>query len=1485
MSVLLVGFGLTQAFASGPSENRLLNYQIRLTDSSGTLVADGVYDLKLTFYDTGTGATRLYTACSADGSATGTPTAVEVQFTSGVGSVLLGDMNNACATGTAVAIPGTLFNNALMYLGVTVETDSEMTPRKRIVGAGYAMNADRVDDLETSAAGGTSAFVPVTDTNGNLTLTGNPQGTGATQGSLTINPATADANEKLFGVALGGTEKFSIDEDGDAVVSHNLTVDTNTLFVDADNNRVGVGTTSPNSALDVNGELRSTRIAVSGQYISLSGDSAGGVIKSVSAEGAPKIFRIQSLLSDQAVSVNNKIYFDTGTTGTPTTRMAIDSSGNVGVGTTVPSALFSVGSASGFQVNNSGNVIASGSLDSATSEFSLAASASTVHIAGGASSTGCTVDSTGAMNCVSLKEAGVALSSKYLAFGGYIANENPFAAVGDFYIPEIYNEFFNGDKRYTVTQTGFNTWTAGYLFNNGYDDYVQILANGTGVISIDVDSKSETTSNGYTYPEGYIYVNFYYTHAPESVSGRVQNRDGVWVNMTATNISASSSQNVWRLTIPSMNYGVLYEITVDAFSGSDVWVSEIEYAMTRPAGAPLAVVDKFRDNSLYKSLYFKDSNNTAVVSIVPTATTTITTTGDVAVDGGDLTTTATTASLFNTGATTLNVGGEATTLNLAGGSSSTGCTIDSTGAITCSGTTGGSFANRALSNLSSVAINESLIPDSNDDTDLGSASLRWRDIYLGAGSVHIGTSAEAEGVISYTDASQDVLNFSTDATGAGDIAFFTDDLYLDKSLGYVGIGDTSPLATLTVGSGDLFQVAGATGNVTTAGDVAVNGGDITTSAETFNIAASATTVNIAGGSSSTGCSVNSSGAITCSGLMYTNAGGIAGTGTANLSSTAYVQSRGMNLLTNGSGLLGNNYNFSSFTFDQSDTHGGKGSFKNSTYSTAVTVDEYLPIDGTRTYKLSLWAKSTVHATGAHAYFGVTPYDIDNQLVNPIHYMRFSGTDTTLAQDIKPGDTTVVLTDGSNWQSNFAAAYGRQIQIWNYTNSYGYTYPPYTYTRNNSYYLSSYSTSGTWAIGGITGNTITLTSPWPDTWGTIPAGTAVSNGSSGGTYKYIAASNVDVPAAWTNYTGLIGGWDTSGSGATNLFPYGTASIRVSFLMNRDVAGNTTNVSDVWFSELTSANIEAASATQAGIVTLGNQQLGTGDKYFAGNVGVGTTSPSTRLHLSGTTSTIRLDSTAATSVATDVIVANNINDSYRSPAAKLQVQRDGSLGQGWNFLVAETSAGTISEAMRITNAGYVGIGDSTPSALLTVGSGDMFQVDASGNVTTAGFIDTSGSTFDVGSSATTLNLGSGATTVNLAGGSSSTGCTIDGSGNLACSGSVSGSGGLSGTGTQYQTTVWSGSSTVAGIGPGTGGQLLISQGASANPAYTSMSGDATIASNGAVTVADDSHAHTTTTISGLDASNDFTTGTLPVARGGTGASSLSDLITLTTHTTGN
>jgi uncharacterized delta-60 repeat protein len=85
-----------------------------------------------------------------------------------------------------------------------------------------------------------------------------------------------------------------------------------------------------------------------------------------------------------------------------------------------------------------------------------------------------------------------------------------------------------------------------------------------------------------------------------------------------------------------------------------------------------------------------------------------------------------------------------------------------------------------------------------DDTyDLGSNSNRWRDLYLGGTTLHIGTSTTDEGTLSY-DTTNNVLNISTDSTTNGDIAFNTNQLFIDKSTGNVGLGLLNPTAKLSV---------------------------------------------------------------------------------------------------------------------------------------------------------------------------------------------------------------------------------------------------------------------------------------------------------------------------------------------------------------------------------------------------------------------------------------------------------------------------------------------------------------------------------------------------------------------------------------------------------------------------------------------------------------------------------------------------------------
>ncbi|MFC1703058.1 hypothetical protein ACFLZO_01190, partial [Patescibacteria group bacterium] len=110
------------------------------------------------------------------------------------------------------------------------------------------------------------------------------------------------------------------------------------------------------------------------------------------------------------------------------------------------------------------------------------------------------------------------------------------------------------------------------------------------------------------------------------------------------------------------------------------------------------------------------------------------------------------------------------------------------------------------------------------------------------------------------------------------------------------------------------------------------------------------------------------------------------------------------------------------------------------------------------------------------------------------------------------------------------------------------------------------------------------------------------------------------------------------------------------------------------------------------------------------------------------------------------------------------------------IGTNSYAIYSEGGQSYHAGNFGIGDATPASLLTVGSGDKFRVDSSGNITTLGDIAVEGG--DITTTTATFNIAAGATTVNIAGGSGSTGCTIDGSGNLTCTGALSGTGGSGG-----------------------------------------------------------------------------------------------------------
>ncbi len=175
-----------------------------------------------------------------------------------------------------------------------------------------------------------------------------------------------------------------------------------------------------------------------------------------------------------------------------------------------------------------------------------------------------------------------------------------------------------------------------------------------------------------------------------------------------------------------------------------------------------------------------------------------------------------------------------------------GC-FQSNGSGTISIASCGGGANTALSNLSSVAINTSLLPGSDDAIDLGSDTLRFRDLFLGGETLHIGTSTSDEGVISYTT-STNVLSIGS----TGTVSLTSNTNLGNNILENIGNAGTDFIAT--------------TGALNLAGVLTANGG---------MTVASGQSLTLAGITGSTQClQVNSSGVVSGTGSACGGGGGV-----------------------------------------------------------------------------------------------------------------------------------------------------------------------------------------------------------------------------------------------------------------------------------------------------------------------------------------------------------------------------------------------------------------------------------------------------------------------------------------------------------------------------------------------------------------------------------------------------------------------------------
>jgi len=149
----------------------------------------------------------------------------------------------------------------------------------------------------------------------------------------TDNEALDVSGVTLIEDGLGNASALSVGRSGNGVtITGNLAVDTNTLYVDASNNRVGIGTSSPDTLIEA-----SSAVGTSTSLLKLRNSSAAasnniGLIDfefDNSFSGQNVDVQIGAIKTNSGNEESAFVVKTTAGTGTPEERMRIDSSGNV----------------------------------------------------------------------------------------------------------------------------------------------------------------------------------------------------------------------------------------------------------------------------------------------------------------------------------------------------------------------------------------------------------------------------------------------------------------------------------------------------------------------------------------------------------------------------------------------------------------------------------------------------------------------------------------------------------------------------------------------------------------------------------------------------------------------------------------------------------------------------------------------------------------------------------------------------------------------------------------------------------------------------------------------------------------------------------------------------------------------------------------------------------------------------------------------------
>src|SRR3989338_5083371 len=207
--------------------SRILSFQGRLTDSLGNPITTAT-DMRFRLYTASSGGTTLYD--------TGTCSITPDQ--DGVHNVLIG---SDCGAEVGA---GVFTENATVWLGVTVASDAEMTPRQQIANVAYAINSQT---LQGFPLGTTASTVPFISQGGELLIAASTPSIYSTYASETFRVSGASAitiqsagsGNILLTATESGEIRFATGGSQKAVIENG--------------GQVGIGTAIANALLDIGG--------------------------------------------------------------------------------------------------------------------------------------------------------------------------------------------------------------------------------------------------------------------------------------------------------------------------------------------------------------------------------------------------------------------------------------------------------------------------------------------------------------------------------------------------------------------------------------------------------------------------------------------------------------------------------------------------------------------------------------------------------------------------------------------------------------------------------------------------------------------------------------------------------------------------------------------------------------------------------------------------------------------------------------------------------------------------------------------------------------------------------------------------------------------------------------------------------------------------------------------------------------------------------